>query len=80
MINEIRQKLAQNGYSVSQKNISEYLQEFETSQKYFPKIEQYVLMIRLLEEWKVRSLEKILILFSEHTIDSQFPIAISFGW
>lgn len=79
MLNEISQKLARNGYTVSQKNISAYLQEFDASQKHFPKIEQYVLMIRLLEEWKVRSLEKILILFSEYTIDSQFPIAISFG-
>lgn len=79
MIKKIQEILAQNKCILSSKEITEYFQEFENSQKYFPRAEQYALMIRLFEEWKNRVNEKILIITTEYSIPNDPQRAITFG-
>ncbi|MBN2089742.1 hypothetical protein JW964_09015, partial [candidate division KSB1 bacterium] len=79
MIKKIQEILARNNCILSCKEITEYFQEFENSQKYFPRTEQYALMIRLFEEWKCRANEKILLISTEYSIPDDPNRTITFG-
>ncbi len=79
MIKKIQEILAQHKCVLSSKEITEYYQEFENSQKYFPRAEQYALMIRLFEEWKDRADEKILLITTEYSIPKDPNHSVTFG-
>lgn len=79
MIENLHQKLTQAGSKLQLADIANYVDSFEKSQKYFPKFEQYALMINLIEKWKKRKKEKILIIPTEYKLDEHYPFSIVFG-
>jgi len=79
MIEQLQNKLATEGYSISPQDVSEYLQRFENSQHFMPLHEQQALIIKLIERWKLRGKEKILIISTEYQFSPELPSAINFG-
>ena len=79
MIEQLEKSLKQAGYLVPRLSISEYIQKFEYSQNCFPLTEQYALMIKLIEEWKKREKEKILIIPAEYQFSQDAPPSFTFG-
>lgn len=79
MIEQLQKSLKKAGYRISSGEIAAYIQKFESSQDSFPVIEQYALMIKLIEEWKKRGEEKILIIPTEYQFAPDAPPAVTFG-
>lgn len=80
MHKELLQNLSQLGYNLKKEQILTYIEQIKKTQELFPTIEQYSLIIQLIESWKTRQSEKILILTNEYPRDTQIlPRAVTFG-
>ena len=73
------QRLSRDGLQLDLEKISDYIKIFDASQNSLPKVEQYYLMIKLVEAWQVRRQEKVLTIPIEHIIEPHLPPAVTFG-